>query len=202
MEKLKVFIDIDNTLNNIFDGFWNCLMRDFNIDIPVLGHEDYVSFDFEYYLEKYFSEIAAEDRETYIRRCLKSFKFFYNLPVLPYVEEELEKLNREVDIWILTKPVRHQYHTIMDKLLWVDKYLPFIGGDKTICIHNKGMFQSFSFLIDDDFRNLQAFRGKTIRMDYPYNRKYAYKNNIGVLNNWQDGCNRVMTMIDHYMMGD
>jgi 5'(3')-deoxyribonucleotidase len=200
--KPLIFVDMDNTINNIIKGFLNMLQIDFNIDYPKLKHEDLISFNLGYYAKLFYSEYIPEpgcgkDKfKNYTKLCLNSPRFFLNLPIKHYVKRELGNLSKVADVYLLTKPVKGNRKTILDKMAWADKYIPFIGGDKTLCVFDKSIVSESSILIDDDYRNLQTFKGKTIRMDYPYNRPYTYNNNIGVLYDWKDGCEKIMTMID------
>jgi 5'(3')-deoxyribonucleotidase len=194
-----LFIDMDNTINDIFVGFYNYLNEELDVDIPYnIKHEEKLSFKFSYYMKKDFKGLyTVGEEDFYIDEALTSSQFFYKLPILPNVINELYKLNKLKDIYILTKPVYNYPCSILDKMDFIDKYLPFIGCKKTICVPNKYLFTERSVLIDDDHRNLQSFRGHVIRMDYPYNRKYDYPKSIGTLYNWEDGCNNIMTMIEN-----
>lgn len=179
---MKVFIDMDSTLNNFLKGYLNYYNYYFDTDI-YKTREDLYQYEISKCIDD-IDEYTAEKRREIIFRASN---FWLDLPPFPYVKDVVGFIYQHCDVYILTQPYLKYKDCFTEKLLWVQKYLPFFPLDRVIFSAFKDVFISDSLLIDDKPSHLQSFRGKTMAFDYPFNRgvsvDYRAYNWLGVKSN-------------------
>ncbi|HWO97774.1 MAG TPA: 5'(3')-deoxyribonucleotidase [Bacillus sp. (in: firmicutes)] len=100
---------------------------------------------------------------------LKEPGLFLGLNPLPNAIEVLERLHTKYDILIVTSSVSTAF---VEKEMWVEKHLPFIGKYNLVFSHRKNMIVG-DLLFDDAPHNLTEFASTgrvAVAMDYSYNR--------------------------------
>lgn len=114
------------------------------------------------------SVIGQEGKQLFCKQG-----FFNNLKPYPYTIEVVEKINKEHDVHILTKP--QNAITMVDKWCWLEKHMPFIKFEQVTMTSHKYNFIA-DIMIDDYNVYLEKFKqncgGITIIMDKLYNRNY------------------------------
>ena len=152
--KLTIAVDLDSTLNNLnhvwivrynqmYDDTLNCFneWNVVNCVKPECGN-------------RIFDILGAKD-------------FFYNLGMQSGADEVMEKLCTEHNVHIVTA---YTANTCVDKVRWVQKYLPFFDIKNIVFCNNKRLFNA-DVLIDDAPHNIESFPNTTICFDMPYNKE-------------------------------
>jgi 5'(3')-deoxyribonucleotidase len=86
---------------------------------------------------------------------------WFNAPPYPGAIEMLKKWHDQGhELYLATTPW-HSKYCLIEKVLWVNKHLPFLGCERLIFTHNKGLLRG-DILIDDKPENLTGFRGARV----------------------------------------
>lgn len=93
--------------------------------------------------------------------------FFRSVPVMNDSVRVLEKLNRSYEVIIISMATEFPV-CLNDKRLWLDDYFPFITWRQMVFCGNKNLINA-DIMIDDHFKNLDEFTGKTILFSQPHN---------------------------------
>lgn len=165
----SIGIDMDCTLNNLFDVWFSRYNKDYNDTLSVLPKWDII---------KYVKPECGEKIFDYIHEP----GFFSSLGIQEDAASIVEWLYKQYDVYIVTA---YTSDTCTDKTKWVQKNLPFFDVDKILFCNNKGLL-NLDYLIDDGDHNIKAFRQKGIIYDYPHNKyldpiKYPYR-----AHNWKE----------------
>lgn len=88
--------------------------------------------------------------------------FFSYLEPMPVALESMEKLQREHDVWICSRPSFPNLNCYTEKAIWVRKHLGYEMQKKLMLVPNKSMVIG-DFLIDDSLKDGQSeFRGELL----------------------------------------
>lgn len=162
MAKLKILIDMDETLNQMLPSFKRKAVRlgfmeNADVEISTWGLENYMSDDPFYDPEEMVNEIF----------CSKGF--WYNLPIQLHARETMEKYQDKIDFYIATIPWWNSPTCLEEKKDWVRIHLPNFPIDHLIFCRDKSLLAA-DVMVDDSPRNLREFKATTVAMDYAYNR--------------------------------
>jgi 5'(3')-deoxyribonucleotidase len=178
-----IFIDIDNTLgmlikqyltfyNNLFIGYFEYLETD------VL--DTYDEYDFPTYTKEAHNSSFKLEKDRMIQ-IFNTDKFWETMQVLPGATEVFKQLNSDYDCYLLTAPSFKSKKFFTERLTWVENNFPFFDYHKIIFCENKSLFRSNAILIDDYGKNLETWRGKTIKINYRYNNGVRSDRNVNPL---------------------
>lgn len=172
MKKLSIAVDLDSTLNNL-DVVW--FLEDYNkFYNDNLVAEDIIDWDPLVYVKP--------ECGNKIFDILKTPGYFYNLGIKDkWTIAGFKLLCDNYDVYIVSscKP-----ETIVDKINWVKKHLPFFNTENFIACHPKHIINC-DYLIDDGPHNFEKYENKGIVIDMPYNRKLE-KDNVIRVSGWDD----------------
>lgn len=101
------------------------------------------------------------------RRWVSTPGFFRNLPVMQGSREALLKLNDLYKIIVVSLATEFPY-CLTDKQLWLHDNFPFISWQQIVLCGDKNIIKS-DIMIDDHFKNLDKFKGRTILFTQPHN---------------------------------
>ncbi len=101
------------------------------------------------------------------RRWVSTPGFFRNLPVMQGSREALLKLNDLYKIIVVSLATEFPY-CLTDKLLWLHHNFPFISWQQIVFCGDKNIVKA-DIMIDDHFKNLDHFEGRTILFTQPHN---------------------------------
>ena len=101
------------------------------------------------------------------REWVSSPGFFRNLPVMPGSRESLKKLNDLYKIVVVSLATEFPY-CLTDKQLWMNENYPFISWKQLVFCGDKNIVRA-DIMIDDHFKNLDHFDGRTILFTQPHN---------------------------------
>ncbi len=101
------------------------------------------------------------------RRWVSTPGFFRDLPVMKGSREALVKLNDHYKILVVSLATEFPY-CLTDKQLWMHDNFPFISWKQLVFCGNKNIIKA-DIMIDDHFKNLDHFDGRTILFSQPHN---------------------------------
>ena len=169
MEKKKLGIDLDDTLNNLCAHWVELYNKDYNDTLTEFDCWDVVS-------------CVKPECGVRIYDYLLTPGLFYNLEIKPNAVEVIDYLLEYFDIYIVTA---YKPETCMDKVNWLKKYLPNINHNNVIFMNNKSLL-NLDYLIDDGGHNIQSFKQTGIIFDMPHNRNMVNDGFFDYIrvNNW------------------
>lgn len=94
--------------------------------------------------------------------------FFRTLPVIRGSREVLEKLNQRYEVFIVSSATEFP-QCLQEKQAWLNEHFPFISWEQMVFCGIKTIIQA-DIMIDDHFKNLDRFPGKTILFNQPHNQ--------------------------------
>lgn len=134
-------------------------------------------------------EIMEQFKEDYtpVREFLWEKDFFANIPVMPGAQEVVEKLHKKFELFVVSAATEFPL-SMAEKLVWLEKYFPYIGWSHTVFCGHKFMIKA-DYLIDDHEKNLSSFTGTPLLFTAPHN--------LGVegylrMNSWADVANYLL----------
>lgn len=101
------------------------------------------------------------------RKHLLMKGFFRNSPVIPGAVEVLEKLGKKFEIFIVSSATQFP-NSLGEKYYWLEEHFPFISWQQIVLCGSKRVIQG-DIMIDDHFKNLDVFEGRTILFTQPHN---------------------------------
>ncbi len=94
--------------------------------------------------------------------------FFRNMRVIPGSQEVLYKLNEAYEVFIVSSATEFP-QSLIEKQEWLNEHFPFISWQQMVFCGKKTMI-SADIMIDDHFKNLDYFKGRTILFTQPHNQ--------------------------------
>lgn len=109
--------------------------------------------------------------------------FFRTAPVMQDAPRVLELLNREYEVFIVSAAMEYP-NSLKEKHDWLNAYFPFITWQQMVLCGSKSIICA-DIMIDDHFKNLDTFQGKTLLFTQPHNQDAPNKRHRRV-GNWQE----------------
>ncbi len=148
----KIAVDMDGVLANVFDQF--------------------LQYHFQETGESKTIEHALGKKELepfpHGLQHLHTAGFFRSLPVIPGSPEVLEKLNKNYEVFIVSAATEFP-QCLPEKQAWLNEHFPFIRWEQMVFCGLKTIVKA-DIMIDDHFKNLDPFPGKTILFNQPHNQ--------------------------------
>jgi 5'-nucleotidase len=94
--------------------------------------------------------------------------FFRHSPVMADSQKVVAELCKAYDLYIVSAAVEYPL-SLHEKLDWLKEHFPFISWEKLVFCGSKQIV-SADIMIDDNFRNLDPFNGKTFLFTQPHNQ--------------------------------
>ncbi|MGI9532486.1 5' nucleotidase, NT5C type [Lutimonas sp.] len=101
------------------------------------------------------------------QKLVKERGFFRNAPVMPGAIEVLKKLNEHYQLFVVSSAMEYP-NSLEEKYYWMQEYFPFISWKQLVLCGTKTCVKG-DIMIDDHFKNLDYFEGKTILFTQPHN---------------------------------
>jgi 5'-nucleotidase len=101
------------------------------------------------------------------RKWVSTPGFFRNLPVMPGSRETLLTLHSRYKIIVVSLATEFP-NCLTDKQLWIHDNFPFISWKQIVFCGDKNLIDA-DIMIDDHFKNLDNFKGRTILFTQPHN---------------------------------
>ena len=116
-----------------------------------------------------------------LREILLDRSFFRDLEVLPEAVRVVEELTKHYDVFIATAAM--DVPTSFDaKYEWLQEHFPFLNSQNIVFCGDKGVIRT-DYLIDDNPRQLKAFKGKSILFDATHN---IHETEFTRVKNWNE----------------
>jgi 5'(3')-deoxyribonucleotidase len=181
---LKILVDVDGTLNEFQNHFFNFLES--------LGYNYDFSKGSDYHMEKGIIASSKRQKDKIFASIMGDSFFWENIPVLENAYEGLTYLNTHYDVFIVTSPWDEKNKNI--KIQWMKKNFPFINPKQIIFCHDKWELGGDIIIEDkpDTLRKCQDAGFLTITKLQPYNMEV---HSDYFLNNWSQ-IKEIMTKID------
>lgn len=157
---------MDNTLNKFWIPFVEQLSNIKNKEYT-LELKDFKS----YQIIHNFKEFKDDEWFPLTNQIFNIPNFWLDMPVQDGAIEVVKRLQKDSlsNVYIVTAPWVYYKDCIKEKMLWIEKYFPFIHLDQMIFMKDKFLLRK-GILIDDAPKYLSSFKGTTITLDYPYSR--------------------------------
>jgi 5'(3')-deoxyribonucleotidase len=135
------------------------------------------------YNEDFKSELSKEDMDgKWLWQCVPDIHhpalqgylnepdFFRHLPVMPDAQRVLERLSLDHEVFIASAAMEVPM-SFAAKFAWMEQHFPFIRPSHIVFCGDKSILAG-DYLIDDNPRQLRAFRGTGLLFSSQHN-KYA-----------------------------
>ncbi|ANH80138.1 5'(3')-deoxyribonucleotidase [Niabella ginsenosidivorans] len=129
--------------------------------------------------------IGKKEGEAYknVRIYVNTPGFFLEAPVIPGSIEVMEQLNREYELFIVSSAMEFPL-SLYEKYQWLQQHFPFLSWQQLVLCGSKKVV-SGDIMLDDHFKNLDHFNGKTILFTQPHNQ-LADPGRHERVNNWKE----------------
>jgi len=188
MSKIKVLVDIDDTIIDTLGSWCQWLNRHFGTSVEP---NEITCWD----IKRFFPKLTAEQ----VYSPLYSPLFWLGIRPKEHAEKYLKKLSKEVDLYLCTDS---NIDTISEKVMAIAEEFPSIDWhNKIIVTPNKQLIDA-DILIDDAVHNLIGGKYKKILMTAPHNRRFdAEAYDMTRVNDWRMAYNAVRNYIDNLPQG-
>ena len=177
MNKKTIYIDMDNTLLDTFEGARIFAQK------TISGGEQHKSADIilkeppegtihTYSTTAYFEACGMTHNEAVLMRqyLFHSTEYWRTLPFMPKAYEVFKMLYDNHDVYIATSAFLSEAdECILGKERFIEEQLPWFDMSRLIYSHAKYKLKG-DFFIEDVWAQIEQFDGTRIIMDRPYNR--------------------------------
>ena len=150
MKKI-ILVDMDGVLVDVYTTFFKLHEKETSQELTL----------------KDIAGLLEEEAFQNQRKWVSTPGFFRNLPVMPGSREVLLKLNDLYKIVVVSLATEFPY-CLTDKQLWLHDNFPFISWKQIVFCGDKKIIKA-DIMIDDHFKNLDNFEGRTILFTQPHN---------------------------------
>ena len=164
---MKIFVDMDSTLNDFVKGYVDYYNEIFNKNISI-ANKDLKQYEISKNIEGIAEEEAVE-----IRQIIFSTEGFW-LSIPP--QKNAIKAMKEIvdlghDVYILTAPWKYSINCYPEKIQWVRNHKPWFDLDKVIFCRDKYLIHG-DIIIDDNPHYLRNHSCEfAIAPIYPFNKE-------------------------------
>jgi 5'-nucleotidase len=169
-KNLRIAIDMDETIANSLKEHLRRFHATFGVN---LSEEELRGKNIE--------DLVAENRRPAVRRLVQDGTFFENLELIDGAREVVRDLAKEHDVFIVSAAME-VHESFAAKYLWLRRHFPFIPGSNLVFCGDKRIIDA-DYMIDDQARHFQGFRGTGILFSAPHNAKVS---GCRRAENWQE----------------
>jgi 5'-nucleotidase len=163
----RLLVDMDGVMADVYSQFVAYEEREFGYRQPIenmLGKKEH----------DVFKNLSA---------YLYSKGFFRNAPVMEGSIEAIKTLNKKYELFIVSAAMEFPT-SLHEKYEWLEEHFPFISWKQMVFCGLKTVVQG-DIMIDDHYKNLDFFEGRTILFTQPHNFGVGEKNHERV-HSWED----------------
>ena len=124
-----------------------------------------------------------------IERYLHTKGFFRNAPVIVGSDRALNLLNSQYEVFVVSSATEFP-HSFNEKFDWLAEHFPFLSWEQIVFCGSKSIVQG-DIMIDDHFKNLDNFRGRTLLFTQPHNFGLPEKGHTRVYS-WEEILNLLL----------
>ena len=130
---------------------------------------------------KKLHDVVAEDHREGLEALLWSDDFFGDLKVVEGSQDVVSELVRRYEVFVTTAAMEYP-NSFADKFRWLEWHFPFIPATNVVFCGDKSIIDA-DYLIDDNARHFERFRGEGILFTAPHNvEEDCYRR----VEDWQD----------------
>lgn len=130
---------------------------------------------------KHVFDVIHEEHRALAREYFEQEEFFATIPVMPGSAEVIEALTQRYEVFITTAAMDVPC-SFAAKFHWLQRHFPFISPQRIVFCGDKSIVAA-DYLIDDNLRQLNAFRGEGIIYTAPHN---VNEKRFRRVNDWED----------------
>jgi 5'(3')-deoxyribonucleotidase len=149
--KQRLIVDMDGVLADVYSQFLKMDEAETGVRQPIekiLGLPEYEAF-------------------KHGRKHVNSPGFFINVPLMEGSVAVIEKLNTAYELFIVSAAMEFP-NSLTEKLTWLTNHFPFLTWHQFVFCGSKTVIQG-DIMIDDHFKNLDYFKGRTLLFTQPHN---------------------------------
>lgn len=142
---------MDGVLADVYSQFWKYEKADLGI------------------VQEAEAVIGKTEREAFrhARTYVNTPGFFLEAPVMPGSITVVERLNRQYDLYIVSSAMEFPL-SLYEKYQWLQQYFSFLSWEQMVLCGSKKIVHG-DIMLDDHFKNLDHFNGKTLLYSQPHN---------------------------------
>jgi 5'(3')-deoxyribonucleotidase len=126
-------------------------------------------------------EMARPEDIPRIREYFQSEKFFSEIDPMPGSQDVVKALAETYEVFVTTSAMEVPI-SFMPKFHWLKQHFPFISSSHIVFCGDKSII-SADFLIDDNVRHFERFKGEGILFTAPHNMNETRFRRVDT---WQD----------------
>ncbi|MCF3111891.1 5'(3')-deoxyribonucleotidase [Niabella sp. CC-SYL272] len=163
----RLIIDMDGVLADVYSQFRKYERLDLGIE------------------QEEAALIGKTEREAFknVRTYVNSPGFFLEAPLMSGCVEVVQQLNQQYDLYIVSAAMEFPL-SLYEKYQWLQQHFPFLIWEQLVLCGSKKIVQG-DIMLDDHFKNLDHFNGKTLLFSQPHNMKKDPGKHQRVAN-WQE----------------
>ncbi|MEQ1798840.1 MAG: 5'(3')-deoxyribonucleotidase [Lacibacter sp.] len=165
--KQRLIVDMDGVLADVYSQFLKMDEEEFGIRQP-----------WKTLLGKPESEVFKHERKYVMTKG-----FFLNAPVIEGGIAAIKELNDKYDLFIVSAAMEFPL-SLPEKLEWLKEHFPFLTWHQFVFCGSKTIIKA-DIMIDDHFKNLDYFTGKTYLFTQPHNHGQDDKHHTRV-SSWEE----------------
>jgi 5'(3')-deoxyribonucleotidase len=147
----KIAIDMDGVLADVYSQFIKMHQQEFGELISI---------------ESIYGKTEGE-AFVHCRKYIQADGFFRDAPLMEGCKKVLERINQEYDLYLVSAALEFPW-SLIQKVDWIKQHFPFIGWQQIVLCGSKQIIAA-DIMIDDHFKNLDHFPGKTILFTQAHN---------------------------------
>jgi 5'-nucleotidase len=147
----RLIVDMDGVMADIYSQFIAFEEKEFGYRQPIkdmLGKKEYEVF-------------------KNARQYIYENGFFRNAPVMEGSIEAMKALNEKYEVFIVSAAMEFP-KSLPEKYEWLAEHFPFISWEQITFCGSKSVIRG-DIMIDDHYKNLDFFNGRTILFTQPHN---------------------------------
>jgi 5'(3')-deoxyribonucleotidase len=166
-KRQRLIVDMDGVMADVYQQFLKMDEEEFGVRKTLAEIQGKREID------------VFKNERTYLFRK----GFFRNAPVMEDSIESVKILNEHYDLFIVSAAMEFP-HSLPEKLEWLKEHYPFLTWHQFVFCGSKTVVRG-DIMIDDYFKNLDHFIGRTILFTQPHNYGYNDKHHERV-HTWKE----------------
>lgn len=161
-----IAVDMDGVLADVYQQF---IKMHFEESGEILNAEN-------------LSGLTEAEAFPHLLKHVNAEGFFRSAPVFSGAKEALEQLDKSYDLFIVSAATEFPL-SLPEKQAWLNEHFPFITWQQMVFCGSKKIIRA-DIMIDDHFKNLDHFEGKTYLFTQPHNKNAPHGRHQRV-NSWK-----------------
>lgn len=162
-----IAVDMDGVLADVYSQFLDMHFQDTGEKISVAA----------------IRGLKEAEAFPLLKKHVNSTGFFENAPLIPGAQAALKKLSAHYKLFIVSAATEFPL-SLHEKQRWLNNHFPFIQWQQMVFCGSKDIIKT-DIMIDDHFKNLDNFSGKTYLFSQLHNETASPGKHIRV-NSWKE----------------